>query len=65
LGEVTGFRVVGRDFLGWSVNYWEEQMDEVTGEVMSTPFDLVLGRKTYDILPPIGRTPRRGPAPSH
>ena len=35
---------------GWSVNYWDEQMGEVMGEAMSTPFDLVLGRKTYDIF---------------
>jgi hypothetical protein len=35
---------------GWSVNYWDEQMVEVMGEAMSTPFDLVLGRKTYDIF---------------
>ncbi len=35
---------------GWSVNYWDEQMGQVMGEAMSTPFDLVLGRKTYDIF---------------
>jgi dihydrofolate reductase len=35
---------------GWSVNYWDEQMGQVMGEAMSTGFDLVLGRKTYDIF---------------
>jgi dihydrofolate reductase len=35
---------------GWSVNYWDDQMSQVMGEAMSTPFDLVLGRKTYDIF---------------
>jgi dihydrofolate reductase len=35
---------------GWSVNYWDDQMGQVMGESMSTPFDLVLGRKTYDIF---------------
>ena len=35
---------------GWSVNYWDERMSEVMGEAMSTGFDLVLGRKTYDIF---------------
>jgi dihydrofolate reductase len=35
---------------GWSVNYWDEQMGEVMGEAMSAPFDLVLGRRTYDIF---------------
>ncbi|HEY9524981.1 MAG TPA: dihydrofolate reductase family protein [Thermopolyspora sp.] len=35
---------------GWSVNYWDEQMGQVMGEAMNTPFALVLGRKTYDIF---------------
>ena len=35
---------------GWSVNYWDEQMGQVMGEAMSVPFDLVLGRRTYDIF---------------
>jgi dihydrofolate reductase len=35
---------------GWSVNYWDEQMGQVMGEAMSTPFALVLGRRTYDIF---------------
>lgn len=35
---------------GWSVNYWDDKMGEVMGEQMSEPFDLVLGRKTYDIF---------------
>ena len=35
---------------GWSVNYWDEQMSQVMGEAMSAPFDLFLGRKTYDIF---------------
>jgi len=35
---------------GWSVNYWDEQMRQVMTEAMSTPFDLVLGRRTYEIF---------------
>ena len=35
---------------GWSVNYWDEKMNQVMGEAMSTGFDLLLGRKTYDIF---------------
>jgi dihydrofolate reductase len=35
---------------GWSVNYWDEQMGQVMGEAMSVPFDLVLGRRTYNIF---------------
>jgi hypothetical protein len=32
------------------VNYWDEQMAQVMNEAVSTPFDLVLGRRTYDIF---------------
>jgi dihydrofolate reductase len=35
---------------GWSVGYWDEQMEREMGESMSPPFDLVLGRKTYEIF---------------
>ena len=35
---------------GWSVNYWDEQMGQVMGEALGAPFDLVLGRRTYDIF---------------
>ncbi len=35
---------------GWSVGYWDDQMMTVMGESMSKPFDLVLGRKTYEIF---------------
>jgi dihydrofolate reductase len=35
---------------GWSVNYWDDKMAEVMAAAMSVPFDLVLGRRTYDIF---------------
>ena len=35
---------------GWSFGYWDEQMQTTMGESMSRPFDLVLGRKTYEIF---------------
>ena len=35
---------------GWSVSYWDDRMGEVMGAAMSVPFDLVLGRRTYDIF---------------
>src|SRR5215207_5000726 len=35
---------------GWSVNYWDELMGQAMGEAMSRPFDLLLGRKTYEIF---------------
>ena len=41
---------LGFELGGWSVNYWDDQMGQVMGETMGKPFDLVLGRKTYDIF---------------
>jgi dihydrofolate reductase len=36
---------------GWTVPFWKEDgMDEVMGEIFSEPYDLLLGRKTYDIF---------------
>jgi dihydrofolate reductase len=35
---------------GWSFHYWDDRMGQIMGEAMSRPFDLVLGRKTYDIF---------------
>ena len=35
---------------GWSVGYWDDAMGARMGEVMSLPFDLLLGRKTYEIF---------------
>jgi dihydrofolate reductase len=40
----------GFDHGGWSVGYWDEEIEGAMGEVMSEPFDLVLGRKTYEIF---------------
>lgn len=35
---------------GWSVNYWDETMMKIMDEYMAKPFDLLLGRRTYDIF---------------
>ena len=35
---------------GWSVNFWDDLMGEAMGQIMGKPFDLVLGRTTYDIF---------------
>ena len=32
------------------MNYWDEQMGQVQSVAMRPPFDLVLGRTTYDIF---------------
>lgn len=35
---------------GWSANYWDEGMNAAMGGLMAQPFDLLLGRKTYEIF---------------
>jgi dihydrofolate reductase len=35
---------------GWSVNFFDDEVGEAMDTFMSVPFDLVLGRKTYDIF---------------
>ncbi len=35
---------------GWSVNYWDNVMGQVMGDFMSRPFELLLGRRTYEIF---------------
>ncbi|MBF9234119.1 dihydrofolate reductase family protein [Microvirga alba] len=35
---------------GWTVDYWDEPMGQFMGEIFSSPFDLLLGRKTYEIF---------------
>jgi dihydrofolate reductase len=40
----------GFDLEGWSVNYWDDAMGQRMGQLMSPPFDLLLGRKTYQIF---------------
>jgi dihydrofolate reductase len=35
---------------GWSVNYWDEMMGAVMDAATDQPFDLLLGRKTYEIF---------------
>ncbi len=35
---------------GWSVNYWDDRMGQIMDEFMGTRFDLLLGRKTYEIF---------------
>ena len=35
---------------GWANDCWEEVMEQVGREAMAEPYDLLLGRKTYDIF---------------
>lgn len=45
---------------GWTVSYSDEFSGSLMGEQMSMPFDLLLGRKTYDIF--AGYWPKQDPA---
>jgi dihydrofolate reductase len=40
----------GFEYGGWTVPYFDEALGGVMTEQMSRPFDLLLGRKTYDIF---------------
>jgi dihydrofolate reductase len=35
---------------GWSTSAWDEGMGETMNEAIQTPFDVLLGRKTYEIF---------------
>jgi dihydrofolate reductase len=35
---------------GWSVNYWDDRMGQIMDESMSKPYEMLLGRKTYEIF---------------
>lgn len=40
----------GFEYGGWTFHYWDDAMGEVMGKTMAEPFDLLLGRKTYEIF---------------
>ena len=42
--------VGGFAFGGWTAPYWDDVMGKLMGENFGKPFDLLLGRKTYDIF---------------
>lgn len=43
-------RTNGFKWGGWSFHYWDELMNNILVKIMSTPFDLLLGRRTYEIF---------------
>ena len=51
---------------GWSATYWDEVMGQTMGGLFGAPFDLLLGRKTYEIFaahwPYVGPDDPIGPA---
>ena len=40
----------GFTYGGWTVPYFDEALGKVMGEQMSKPFDLLLGRKTFELF---------------
>lgn len=40
----------GFDLEGWTVPYFDETLGSEMGKQMTPPFDLLLGRKTYDVF---------------
>ncbi len=40
----------GFEYGGWTVGYWDDFLGGVMSEQMAKPFDLLLGRKTYEIF---------------
>ena len=40
----------GFKYGGWSVPYWDDFLEKVMLEQLSRPFELLLGRKTYEIF---------------
>ncbi len=44
---------------GWTVPYWDDLSGDLMNKQMSMPFDLLLGRKTYDIF--AGYWPKQDP----
>jgi dihydrofolate reductase len=40
----------GFEFGGWSATFWDEKMGAAMGGLFSAPYDLLLGRKTYEIF---------------
>jgi len=51
---------------GWSATYWDDVMGQAMGGLFGAPFDLLLGRKTYEIFaahwPYVGPDDPIGPA---
>ncbi|WP_436494366.1 dihydrofolate reductase family protein [Actinokineospora sp. HUAS TT18] len=35
---------------GWSMPFWDEGMGEIMAKALAAPFDLLLGRKTYQVF---------------
>lgn len=50
---------------GWSVNHWDETMEQVMGKSLAAQADLLLGRKTYEIFAAHWPSATEDPAAEH
>jgi hypothetical protein len=48
----------GFDQGGWVFKLWDEGIEPTLGTLFSGDYDLLLGRRTYDIFAPTGPMPR-------
>ena len=46
---------------GWTANYWDKLMGDTMGAIMELPFELLLGRRTYDIFAAFWPTAKNDP----
>lgn len=40
----------GFEYGGWVAGYWDDELGQAKGATMAEPYDLVIGRKTYEIF---------------
>src|SRR5678815_4279623 len=40
----------GFKFGGWTAPYWDDAIGQVMGGIFNVPYELLLGRKTYEIF---------------
>ena len=40
----------GFEYGGWSFHFWDESLEEPFGKVINADYDLLLGKRTYDIF---------------
>ncbi len=52
----------GFKYGGWSFGYWDEAIGKIMGKQIKPPYDLLLGRKTYEIFAPYWSKQKHEPA---
>jgi dihydrofolate reductase len=49
---------------GWAMPFLDDDLSQAIGETIAGDFDMLLGRRTYEIFAPIGRTRATTRSPS-